>query len=270
MLKICKSFKNYCVLYWVFFKNCLQAQMEYRTNFIFSILAEAGWVCSHLLYLMVLYSSDISIDGLSKDSLFLFVGTYLVITGIFMSVFFTNFSNIPDYIRTGQLDLFITKPLSLQFITTLRYIDFGYPIADFAAGIVLIVIGWNRMGINHSFINIIGFIWFIILGAIWVYVLQLIPALLSFWTVKVSGVYSIGYAVHDMNKMPRGVYGKIIQRIGTFIYPLFPMVNYGTLFVTGKLQRVELVWGMIGPFVFLALAIVLWNLAVKRYVSASS
>lgn len=222
---------------------------------------KAGWICSHLLYLMVLYASDISIGGLNKDSLFLFVGTYLVITGIYMGMFFTNFYNIPEYIRTGQLDL---------FITTLRYVDFGYPVADFVAGIALIVIGWNRMGVNLSIGNVTGFIGFIILGVIWVYVLQLVPALLSFWTVKVSGVYSIGYAVHDMNKMPRAVYGKLIQRIGTFIYPLFPMANYGTLFVTGKLQSTELVWGLVGPFIFLALSIGFWNLAVRRYVSASS
>ncbi|WP_172794624.1 ABC transporter permease [Acetivibrio ethanolgignens] len=243
--------------------------MEYRVNFLFSILAEGGWVCSHLLYLMVLYTSDISIGDIGRDSLYLFVGTYLVITGIYMSMFFTNFYNIPEYLRTGQLDLFITKPLSLQFIVTLRYVDFGYPITDFIVGIVLIVIGWGKMGIPISTVNILGFLGFIILGAVWVYVLQLLPALLSFWTVKVSGVYSIGYAVHDMNKMPRAVYGKLIQRIGTFIYPLFPMANYGTLFVTGKLTVVELIWGILGPVIFFAATKALWNVAVRKYVSAS-
>lgn len=261
--------KNYCLLYSVFLRNCLQAQMEYRVNFLFSILAEGGWVCSHLLYLMVLYTSDISIGEIGRDSLYLFVGTYLVITGIYMSMFFTNFYNIPEYLRTGQLDLFITKPLSLQFIVTLRYVDFGYPITDFIVGIVLIVIGWGKMGIPISTVNILGFLGFIILGAVWVYVLQLLPALLSFWTVKVSGVYSIGYAVHDMNKMPRAVYGKLIQRIGTFIYPLFPMANYGTLFVTGKLAVVELIWGILGPVIFFAATKALWNVAVRKYVSAS-
>ena len=100
-----KNVRMYFRLYFVFLRNCLQAQMEYRINFLFSILAECGWICSHLLYLLVLYTSDISIGGIGKESLFLFVGTYLVITGIYMSMFFTNFYNIPEYLRTGQLDL---------------------------------------------------------------------------------------------------------------------------------------------------------------------
>lgn len=262
--------KKYISLYYVFFKNCLQAQLEYRTNFIFSMLAEGGWICSHLLYLMILYNSNIAIGGMSSDTLFLFTGTYLVITGIYMSMFFTNFNNIPEYIQTGQLDVFITKPLSLQFISTLRYVDFGYPVADFICGFALIGIGWYRLGIDLSIINIFGFIIFIILGAIWVYVLQIIPALISFWTIKVGGIYGISYAVHDMNKMPRSVYGKAIQRFGTFIFPLFPMANYGTLFVMGKLQGYELIWGIFAPFLFLWLTNIAWNIAVRKYVSASS
>lgn len=265
-----KKVKMYFQLYFVFFKNCLQAQLEYRINFLFSILAECGWICSHLLYLMVLYNSDISIGSIGKDSLFLFVGTYLVITGIYMSMFFTNFYNIPEYLRTGQLDLFITKPRSLQFMVTLRYVEFGYPIADFIAGITLIVIGWQKMGIKISFVNIAGFIMFLLLGVIWVYALQLLPAILSFWTVKTSGIYSIGYAIHDMNKMPKAVYGKLIQRIGTFIYPIFPMANYGTLFVTGELATYELIWGIVGPILFFEVTKFIWDIAVKRYVSAST
>ena len=265
-----KNVRMYFRLYFVFLRNCLQAQMEYRINFLFSILAECGWICSHLLYLLELYTSDISIGGIGKESLFLFVGTYLVITGIYMSMFFTNFYNIPQYLRTGQLDLFITKPISLQFIVTLRYGEFGYPIADFITGIVLIVIGWQKMGVAISFANIIGFIIFMLLGVIWVYVLQLVPAILSFWTVKASGVYNIGYAIHDMNKMPKAVYGKLIQRIGTYIYPIFPMANYGTLFVTGELAIYELIWGIIGPIVFFTMIKFVWEIAVKKYVSAST
>lgn len=270
MKLIWNSFKKYIKLYLAFVKNCLQAQMEYRMNFVFSILAECGWICSHLLYLMVLYTSDVSIGTLSRDSLFMFTGTYLVITGIYMSMFYTNFANIPEYLRTGQLDLFITKPLSLQFITTLRYVDFGYPIADFCCGIALILIGWHRIKVAVTLGTVAGFLLFILLGAIWVYVLQIIPALISFWTIKVNGIYSIGYAVHDMNKMPRDVYSKFIQRIGTFLFPLFPMANYPTLFVTKRLQGAEFLWGLIGPFVFLILIKLCWNIAIKRYVSASS
>lgn len=268
-MKIWQIIRKHLKVYKVFFWNCLQAQLEYRVNFLFAMLTELGWVGSHLLYLLVLYQSDFLVNGLPKESLFLFVGSYLITTGIYMSLFFTNFSNFPDYMKTGQLDLFITKPVSLQFISTLRYVDFGYPLADFVVGVVLIVIGWWKAEISFHVITVLGFLFFSVLGGIWVYCIQIFPALLSFWTIKAEGAYAISYAVYDMNKMPRAVYGNGIQRIGTFLFPLFPMANYATLFVLEKLETTELVWGVVGPFLFLGITRFLWQLSMKKYTSAT-
>lgn len=270
MGEILKAFRKYIKIYIVFIKNCLAAQLEYRVNFIFSILVELGWVFSHLLYLIVIYKTGVVVNGLTRDAMYMFIGSYLFLTGIYMSMFFTNFGNLPEYIRTGQLDIFITKPVSLQFITTMRYVNFGYPITDFIVGIALIVVGWSRMHIDISIDKISGFVLLLLLGVIWIYVLQIIPALSSFWTVKNNGIYSISYAIYDMNKMPMGIYNKWIQRIGTFLFPLFPMANYPSLFATGKMSSFQLIWGLVSPFVFLGIVKIIWSRAVRKYVSASS
>lgn len=265
-----KKISKYKTIYWVLIKNCLAAQLEFRLNFMFSILVEFGWVFSHLLYLIVIFKTDIIVNGLTQQAMLMFVGTYLFLTGVFMSLFFTNFSNMSEYIRTGQLDIYITKPVSLQFLTTMRYINFGYPIPDIVIGLSLIVIGWNNMNISVNVKNVLGFVLFLLCGIIWVYVLQIIPALCSFWTVKTSGIYSIAYSIHDMNKMPMGIYDKWIKKLGTYILPLFPMTNYPTLFVMGQLDTVQIVWGVFSPFLFLILVRLVWSKAVKRYTSASS
>jgi len=263
-----KTIKKYLKVYFLFAKNCLAAQMEYRTNFVFSILVELGWVFSHLLYLIVIYKTDVVVNGLTREAMYLFVGSYLFLPGIYMSMFFTNFANIPEYIRSGQLDIFITKPVSLQFMTTMRYVNFGYPVADFAIGIGLIACGWSEMKLDTGFYNLFGFILRLMLGTVWVYVLQIVPALLSFWIVKTNGIYNISYALYDMNKMPMGIYGKWIQRIGTYLLPLFPMANYPALFATGKLGFLQLLWGIVSPFIFLGIVRFVWSRAIKKYSSA--
>lgn len=137
------------------------------------------------------------------------------------------------------------------------------------AGIVLIVVGWIRTGTSVSIVTIAGFLLFSALGGIWVYCIQILPALLTFWTVKAGGAYSISYAVYDMNKMPRAVYGKTLQRLGTFVFPLFPMANYAALFALGKLETIEMIWGLVGPFLFFGLIRLLWQISMKRYTSAT-
>lgn len=43
MKKITRAVKKHFLIYQMFFKNCLQAQLEYRINFIFAVLTEAGF-----------------------------------------------------------------------------------------------------------------------------------------------------------------------------------------------------------------------------------
>lgn len=234
------------------------------------MLVELGWVFSHLLYLIVVYRTGVIINGLSPTAMLLFIGTYLFLTGVYMSLFFTNFNNMSEYIRNGTLDLYITKPISLQFITTLRYINFGYPIPDIVIGVTMMAVGWYKLGIPVNGRNVLGFTLFLLEGIVLVYILQILPALCSFWTVKTGGIYSISYAIYDLNKMPMGIYDKWIQRFGTFILPLFPMANYPTLFITGRLDMAHILWGITAPFLFLGLIRFVWCNAVKRYTSASS
>lgn len=244
--------------------------MEYRINFISGIAVECGYLLAKMLYVIVIYRVGVKINGLTPDAILMFIGTYIIMTGLYMGLFAVNFAALPNYIRDGTLDIFITKPISLQFITTLRYVDFGMPIPNIIAGVILIVVGWDKVGIPATFLNIIGFIFFIIGGVFINYALFLIPQLLSFWTVKTGGVNEISNALWDFNNMPMGIYNKWIQRIGTFLIPVFLITNYSPLLVLGKLSYFYIIWGTVTPVVLMIICRQLWNFAVRNYTSASS
>jgi|SRR5690554_855470 len=89
-----------------------------------------------------------------------------------------------DYIREGTLDLFITKPVNLQFITTLRNIDFGASVPNMIAGVIIVIVGWQKTGVEVSIQNILGYTGFIFSGVIVTYAIMLIPQLLCFWIIK--------------------------------------------------------------------------------------
>jgi len=270
MHRILTDIKKYILIYFIFVKNCLIAQMEYRINFISGIAVECGYLLAKILYIVVIYRAGVVINGLTPDAILMFIGTYIIMTGLYMGLFAVNFYSLSGYIRDGTLDMFIIKPISLQFITTLRYIDFGMPIPNVTAGIVLVVIGWNKVGIPVTLINIIGFICFIIGGVFLNYALFLLPQLLSFWTVKTGGVNEISNALWDFNNMPMGIYNKWIQRIGTFLIPVFLITNYSPLFVLSKLSYYYIIWGILAPIIFMIICRLLWNFAVRNYTSASS
>ncbi|WP_189032368.1 ABC-2 family transporter protein [Paenibacillus albidus] len=102
-------------------------------------------------------------------------------------MFFTNFVFISNYVRTGELDLLMVKPISLQFIVSLRYINLGMPIPNLAAGIMMVSMGWSALGIPVTAYNLCLFALYLLSALTITYCLMIIPVILSFWFVNTGG-----------------------------------------------------------------------------------
>ncbi|QUI22547.1 ABC-2 family transporter protein [Vallitalea pronyensis] len=269
MGNIIKNIKRYVDLYLVFAKNSLISQMEYRANFAAGILVEIGYFLAKFLYAIVVYQTGVTINGMAPDAILMFIGTYVMMTGIFMT-FYTNFVLIPNYVRDGSLDLLMTKPVSLQFMATLRHLNYAMPIPNIIGGFVLIIIGWHKTGIPVTLAHILGFIGFTIIGILITYSVFLIPVLCSFWLISTSGLVRITETAWDFNNMPMDIYNKTIKNIGTFVIPIFLVSNFSPLFLLGRLETIHILWAIVAPFVFFTITRLIWKKAIKNYTSASS
>lgn len=261
--------KKYLRLYKQFLHISFRNQMTYRTNFFLAILVEFFWVCSHLLYILAIWRVGIVFPGLEKETALVFVGTYLCLTGGLMGILFNNLSIMPNNIHTGQMDLYLTKPVSAQFMTSLQHVDFGYPISDLSVGLILLIVGWHIAGLPLSFMTIFGFIFYFAMSLIWMYCFQMIPVLLSFIFVKTGGIFEVFYGLHDLNKVPMGIYGKGLRFFGTFILPVFPMANFPPMWAAGTLTTGQAIFGIAGPVVFFILIRICWKLVLRKYTSAN-
>ena len=139
--------RKHLFIYFIFVKNCLMAQMEYRFNFIGNLAMETGYLCVKLSYVVVVYRSGVQINGLSPDEILLFIGTFITLTGVYAGLFMLNNFGLRAKIKDGDLDLLLTKPVSLQFMATLRQVDLTIFSVDIIAGGILVVIAWARLGL---------------------------------------------------------------------------------------------------------------------------
>lgn len=259
----------YIKLMGLFAKYSLMSVMEYRINFAAGVLVEMGWMIIKLLYVVIVYKAGITIGILSPDHIMLFVGTYILMTGFYMLYYF-DFTSLPEMVRQGELDLYLVKPVSLQFYVTMRRLDFTFFLPDFLAGTALIVTGWRRAGLPFHFVSVGGFLLFFVCGCLLTYSLFLLPYLLSFWIMSVGGIADITAALWDFNNMPSAIYGKWMQRIGTFLLPVFVITNFPGLFLMGQLSVGMMIWGVAAPVLFFAVTRFVWKRAVRNYSSASS
>ena len=168
------------------------------------------------------------------------------------------------------MDFYITKPVSQLFLISFRYIDFAMPIPNILGGLAMVIIAWRRCGFSVSFFHVGGFLLFIVLGTVLTYFIFLLPRLLSFWFVSTDGISDISDSVWDFNNMPMGIYNRVVQGIGCFLFPIFLISNVPGLIVGDKISIGFFVWALIAPIIFGCITMLVWKKSVKHYSSASS
>ncbi|MEH7185787.1 ABC transporter permease [Bacillus subtilis] len=270
MSKLINVVNKHLIVYIQFLKLSLITQMEYRWNFSIGFIVESGFIFTKIMYLIVIYNLEITIIGYSADEIFLYVGTFSIITAFYTGFIMINFYEIPNNIKKGDLDLLIIKPVSLQFMLTLRKIDFSMILSNFLGGTAMVIMAILKLNIDLTFSYFLGYILLIFLGVIVAYTLFLIPQLLSFWIIETKAIFNISDKAWDFNTMPMVIYTKIIQRIGIFLIPIFTISNFPSMFLVGKISNTLLIWAYIVPIILFVLVRIFWNYAIKNYSSASS
>jgi len=255
-------------IYRQFIKMSVMEQLEYRVNFIMGILCECVYLFSKMLYVMIVFRAGANISGLSPEQLILFIGTFTFMTAVFTGLFANNFWRISQRIALGELDVLIVKPVSLQFIVTMRYVNIITPIPNIIAGIALIVIGWNKLGASTGIMHILSYIALIVCSSVLTYSLFLIPKIVAFWTIKTSGGNDFIAKLWDFNNMPMKIYNKWMQRIGIFIIPVFVITNFPVMAVINDLPAYYVIWGVAVSVLLFVGARLLWNTAIRQYSSA--
>jgi ABC-2 type transport system permease protein len=270
MNELIKEIKKHLRIYVLFVKNSVMAQMEYRFNFIGNLAMESGYLCVKLAYVVVVYRSGVNIMGLTPDQILLFSGTFVGMTAIYAGLFMINNFTLRGKIKDGDLDLYLTKPVSLQFMATLRQADMTIFSVDFLAGGIMVGIAWARLQIPVTFATLGGFLGLILISSLVSYALFLMPQILTFWLLNTSAIAEITDSFWDFNSMPMDIYYRWIKAVGVFLLPIFVITNFPPMYVLQKMPAGYQLWALVLPFILLGLVRLLWTRGLRQYNSASS
>lgn len=251
-----------------FMRSQLAAQMEYRANFFTGIAMEIGYLLVKLMYVLVVYRAGVNVNGLAPDEILLFSGTFILMTGIYAGLIMMNLFDLRRLIRDGALDLYITKPVSLQFMITMRRSDLGLLLVDGVAGLALITVALVRLGSSFPLWRLFGFAGYLVAGGMAAYGLFVLPNLLGFWFPGADfAVFTDPF--WDFNSVPMGIYNRVVQDAGMVVIPIFLITNFPALYLMDRLTPFMSVWGFTAPVLLLVLTRLVFRRAIRRYESAS-
>jgi len=260
--------KRYLKLYWSFFKNCLIREMEFRSHFFLINFISLSWAICFLLVYFFIYQHVDSVQGWTLEQVLLLTAIYFFIDRIFDSFFEINFDNFINLVNQGDLDLVLTKPVSSQFIVSLRHFSFSMVFSNIAMIGVIVYLCRLYFWPLSGWV-IINFLMLIICAIVITYSLWFITLLPVFWWGRARNLNEFFRPIHQLGRVPIDVTGKLKPFL-TYVIPLAFISTIPAQALIGRLSIHLVFYGVFVAGFLLWLSHRLWRFSLKHYTSASS
>ncbi len=264
------TLRRYTRIFIRLFKFRLSNQMIYRASFWTVFIVDVSMFLIQLAVFSALFLNVDNINGWNKYQMIFFVGTFNLIDSVNMFLFFFGIISIPEKIREGKLDIYLTKPVNTLFWVSFENIDVSSSLV-LIPGLVMVGYATMKLGIPLTFGKVAGYLLLLLLMLLLFYSLMLIIRTLSFWFIKTDALNDlenemIGFSL----RIPGIVYTGIAKLV---LYVLLPYALFATLptqYFTDTLSLGQWALALGVTFAFFLIARGLWHLGLRNYTSASS
>jgi ABC-2 type transport system permease protein len=260
---------RYLRLYLHFLRFSFSRALQFRLDFFFKIIMDLIFYVVNIGFYKILFLSTPSLAGWSESQTIVFVSSYLLVDALHMTVFASNMWWLPFYINRGDLDSYLTRPVSTLFLISLR---------EFAANSfinLLFAIGifsWALTQLDYSY-NLTDFLLYVGLilnGVLLHYVLQMIFIIPVFWTQSNRGFNDFFFSMGISIERPDLIYKGPLRWVLTFILPFALIVSFPAR-IFFETQSESLLMHLFGVTVVMwVIMLTFWRKGLKAYSSASS
>ena len=260
---------RYWRVYVACLRNCLVRELEFRAHFAFSATASLGWAFLSLILAGLVFSNVRDIVGWNLDRMFILSGTFVLVVGAKNFLFQRSMFRLSELVNKGELDFVLTKPISSQFLVSVRYVDFTELPGVFVA-IGTVLVGVRRLGLQPSPVDIALYLLLVACAIFSIYALWFMTVTLAIWTGRISNIGHLVPAIMSVARVPSDVFRGPLRLLVTFAIPIALVATLPSKALLGVLDP------RMAPYqVGLTCALLwashrFWGYSLQRYSSASS
>jgi len=224
-------------IFFIYFNQNLKNRLEYKEDFIFTVVTGAVLQLTNFMFLWVLFSKIPRIDGWSFwEIVFLF--SMLFLSEGFVSFFFEGIWGMTNIINTGELDRMLLRPLSplLQIASS----SFGpHGLGNMFLGVYLLILAILNTDFIANASNLFFIIVFIVSAVIIRTSIIVVANCSGFWIKSSRNSFNIMmHAISEFGKYPLNFFNFKIQALITFIVPYAFISYYPALFIFRKSEDI--------------------------------
>lgn len=251
------------------FKLRLSRMMMYRLSFFGASFVDGSFFIIWLLMFNAIYSQVDSIGGWTKGQTVIFLGTFSLLNAFIMIFSFFGVITIPGKIISGEMDLYLTKPINPLFRLSFENINPGsLPLVPLSIGII--AYGIRLQGIQVKAGSWVLYMIYIMLMTILYYDLEVIIRTIPFLVIS-AGVERIEDAALNLcMRIPGVVFKGVYKFVFYFILPYGIMATIPTQIITESLSASMLLLAAAIVLFFTVFTLWFWRFGLRHYKSASS
>ena len=247
----------------------LRAQMQYKTSFWMLSFTQFIASGSAFIGMWVLFTRFGSLRGWSMPEVALFYGV-INVSFAFADSFGRGFDVFSNQIKSGDFDRVLLRPRSLALQIGAQELLLTRIGRFTQAGLVL---GWalHTLPLTWTIYKVLFLTATIAGGAALFYGLYVLQATMSFWTIDSLELMNIlTYGGTEIGQYPLTIYRAGFRWFFTFVVPI-ACVNF--IPIRAVLQASPAGFVYLAPlagWLFLAVALQIWRLGVRKYTSTGS
>src|SRR5262245_13428502 len=103
----------------IYYRAAFMVQLEYRANFVSSLMLSTMWPLWVVSLLSVLFYHSSNLGGWSFNEAILVIGLYDIFIGLQETILAPNIVQVTEHIQRGTLDFVLLKPANGQVLATI-------------------------------------------------------------------------------------------------------------------------------------------------------
>lgn len=244
-------------------------EMEFRSNFLLGLFRQFLWLGVFILTIETIFYNTTSLSGWDKSSLLIILALSRLVEGGINTLFARNIAEIPQTIRTGSFDFYLTKPLPVQFYAAFHRFAL-YHLGNTIMGLILLIYAAATVTPHPTGLAWLLFILLALLGITIFYSLLILVVSLAFYMERMEGIWAFMNIFSEPLTVPFDIFPTTARYALTYLLPLAFVTFVPAQALTGRLhwQQIPVAIGI--TVLFLVLANLAWHAGLRRYSSASS
>lgn len=266
---------RYLRLYLAFARFGLATEMSFRVNFVIKVCVELLWLGILIVFYELIFAQTDSVAGWDRSRYLFFIGCHYALSGVIEAFFLENCTGFAEMVRTGDLDLYLLKPIDEQFLITCRTVDWStMPNILQGAGVMTYALA-SMPDWTFDPVRAVAFVVLFGCAVAMSYSFLLMLSSTAVWLVRNQSLMEMWWLFTTLMRYPREIFETTawafpVGWVFTFVVPILLVVSVPAETMVRALDPKFVAVMLVAAVVLVAVSRAFFRRALSSYRSASS